>query len=71
MTEQIHILYVDDDPLVLDIAKCYLEQEDGWTVTTAENAAVAIHLHSDNPFDAIISDYEMEQMDGIELLKHP
>ncbi|MFH0967514.1 MAG: PAS domain S-box protein, partial [Methanobacteriota archaeon] len=60
---------IDDDPMLLDIAKQFLEQVGGYTVTTAVSAVDALYRLNNSTFDAIISDYEMEQMDGIELLK--
>lgn len=70
MTEQIRILFVDDEPGLRDIGKMYLEEFAGFSVTTAENGADAIHLLTEQTFDGIVSDYEMGEMSGIDLLKH-
>jgi len=64
-----YILFVDDDLDLLAITKQFLEQEDGWNVAITVSADDAIRLLSENTFDAIIADYEMEGMSGIDLLK--
>ena len=64
-----NILYVDDEPHLLNIAKLYLEKKLRYTVTTAISAGVAIEILSGKGFDAIISDYQMPGMNGIEFLK--
>ncbi|MCK9579826.1 MAG: PAS domain S-box protein [Methanoregula sp.] len=63
------ILYVDDEEVLLDLNKIYLEKDGEFTVDTissAEDAIKKIRVHS---YDAIVSDYEMPVMDGIDLLK--
>jgi PAS domain S-box-containing protein len=68
MTTAIRILYVDDEPDLLDIGKEFLEKSGDFSVTTALNAAEAIRLLEKEKFDAIISDYQMPGMDGIQYL---
>ena len=70
MAETIRILYVDDEPLLLDVGKQFLEQSGDFTVTTALSASEAIRILGLERFDAIVSDYQMPEMDGIEFLKH-
>jgi CheY-like chemotaxis protein len=66
----IQTLYVDDDPLLLDLAKEFLEGEnEDLTVTTCTSAREVMALLKAKPFDVIISDYQMPSMSGIELLK--
>ena len=66
----ISVLYVDDEPALLEIGKIYLEREDGINVTTVENPERAIRLLAGGSFDAIVSDYQMPGMDGILFLKY-
>ena len=67
---QISLLYVDDDPALLEIGKAFLEQSGDIRVTTAPDAKDAIRLIGDQHFDVIVSDYQMPDMDGIAFLKH-
>ena len=69
MAETHRILYVDDEPGLLEIARLFLEVTGDFSVVTVESATGAIDLLKTDQFDAIISDYQMPVMDGIELLK--
>jgi PAS domain S-box-containing protein len=63
------ILYVDDEPSLLEIAKIFLEQTNDFLVdidTSAQHALLSIGAQF---YDAIISDYQMPEMDGIAFLK--
>jgi PAS domain S-box-containing protein len=66
----ISVLYVDDEPALLEIGKLFLERSGDITVTTAEGAKEAIQLSDEDRFDAIVSDYQMPGMNGIAFLKH-
>ena len=69
MTARHHILYVDDDPALLEIGRLFLESDRTFTVDTVVSAREAIdHLKSVS-YDAIVSDYQMPEMDGITFLK--
>jgi len=70
MPEPIRIIYVDDEPALLEIGKRFLEMTGEFAVTTAESAGDAIQILAEQPFDAFISDYQMPGMDGIAFLKH-
>jgi len=62
------ILYVDDEPALLEIARIFLEQSGAFQVETITSAPAAITLMKQASFDAIISDYQMPEMDGIAFL---
>jgi PAS domain S-box-containing protein len=63
------ILYVDDEPALLEIGKLFLEQSGQLIVDTITSAPAALALLSSKSYDAIIADYQMPDMDGIEFLK--
>ena len=63
------LLYVDDEPALLEIGQVFLEGTGEFTVRTVVSGREALDLLGRASFDAIISDYQMPEMDGIELLK--
>lgn len=63
------ILYVDDEPALLEIGKLFLERTGQCFVDTVSSAPQALNQLDSEPYDAIISDYEMPGMNGIEFLK--
>ncbi len=68
MTAVLRVLYVDDEQDLLDISKIFLEESGDFTVTTAISADEGIRLLEQEKFDAIISDYQMPVMNGIQFL---
>jgi PAS domain S-box len=64
------LLYVDDEPALLEIGKLFLESQEDFQVETLPSAKQALErLGSTQRYDAILSDYQMSEMDGIEFLK--
>ncbi|MGA2104577.1 MAG: PAS domain S-box protein [Methanoregula sp.] len=64
-----HILYVDDELALLDVGKRFLEQSGKFNVDIITSAQEALTLLNSANYDAIIADYQMPDMDGIEFLK--
>lgn len=65
----IRVLLIDDEPDLLLMVRLFLEQDGDMEVTTAESAQTGLDFLSRSLFDAIVCDYEMPGMNGIELLK--
>ena len=64
----ISVLYVDDEPALLEIGKKYLERG-GIDVETTLSSVEVLVLLQKRVYDGVISDYQMPEMDGIALLK--
>jgi len=64
-----HVLYVDDEPGLLEIGKLFLEQSGQLSVDTSDSAIKALTLLNAKRYDALVSDYMMPGMDGIAFLK--
>jgi PAS domain S-box-containing protein len=69
MAEGIRVLCVDDEAVLLEMGKEYLEQSGEFSVDTALSARAALDILNKNSYDAIVSDYLMPEMNGIEFLK--
>lgn len=65
----IRVLYVDDEPSLLEISKFFLERTGEFEVDTLNSAIAALPALESGRYDAIISDYQMPEMDGIAFLK--
>lgn len=63
-----NILIVDDEALIRDVIKEYIEEE-GYTCDEAENGIVAVDKIYDNDYDLIIMDIMMPGMDGYTAIK--
>ena len=70
MTENaIRVLYVDDEPMLLEVTKLYIERDRTFAVDTLPSAKEALERLKTVQYDAIVSDYQMPEMDGIGFLK--
>ncbi len=65
----IHVLYVDDEPDLLNISKLFLEATGEFSLDTAISAQDGLDTLQNREYDAIVSDFQMTEMDGIEFLK--
>jgi len=63
------ILFVDDDPSILNILQHMLQTKlADWDITFALTGQEALRRMETGPFDAVVSDLRMPGMDGTELL---
>ncbi|MCW4024744.1 MAG: response regulator [Candidatus Bathyarchaeota archaeon] len=63
------VLHIDDDPTILAISKMILESDNRFQVETATSVQEAFKKLAQQPFQAIISDYEMPKKDGLQFLE--
>lgn len=62
------IMVIDDEKIVGDMAKLTLEQE-GYAVETFLNAEPAMKRLQEKKFDVVVTDYQMEGIGGMEVLR--
>ena len=62
------ILYVDDEPMLLDIGKLFLERNGQFKVDTYTSASDGLTFLKSENYDAIVSDYQMPGINGIDFL---
>ena len=63
--EALHILHVDDDAL-LHVSKMILDAENKFQIDTATSVDEAFKKIGTGNYDAIISDYDMPQKNGLD-----
>ena len=67
-----HILHIDDEESILDLTRLYLTRISENPIkidTITDSSSVLDHLKKKGYYDVIISDYEMPQLNGLDLLK--
>jgi len=65
----IALLYVDDEEILRKVTKEYIERLGNIRVDTVATVTEAIERLKSGTYDAIISDYQMPETDGIDFLK--
>ena len=63
------VVYVDDEPRLLEITKLFLEEDDEIQVDIEGYPRRALDNISTDHYDVVVCDYQMPEMNGIELLK--
>ncbi|MEO1399985.1 MAG: response regulator [Cyanobacteria bacterium J06635_1] len=64
-----HILIIDDEEDIRDVAQVALETVGGWQVSTAHSGPDGLEQMLATPPDAVLLDVMMPDMDGIEVFK--
>ncbi|MDD1685359.1 response regulator [Methanoregula sp.] len=65
----ISVLYVDDDPALRDLGKIFLEKIGNFSVETCNSGPEALERLEQVSYHAVLSDYDMPEMNGIQFLK--
>lgn len=60
------LLIVEDDPVIRNFCRLLLQQQ--YTVETAEHGRAGLERLRREPFDLVLTDLQMPEMDGLELL---
>ena len=68
--ESLTTLIVDDSPLARKHITRVLNSLDITNITEAENGKDAVQMIEENFYDLIVTDYNMPEMDGEELIRH-
>jgi HD-like signal output (HDOD) protein/ActR/RegA family two-component response regulator len=64
------ILFVDDEPMILaGLQRLLRAQRSEWDMSFAASGAEAMALLETKPFDAVVTDMRMPEMDGVRLLE--
>jgi PAS domain S-box-containing protein len=72
MPDDIRVLHVDDEPGLVELAKEYVQREESSIVVETSTSPVDAFdrvVDDDASFDAVVSDYQMPEMDGLEFLQ--
>ena len=68
MSGSLRVLVVDDEEVIRDVLESLLERE-GWSVTTAANAAEALETFENDPHDVVLLDLMLPDRPGLEVLR--
>jgi PAS domain S-box-containing protein len=67
--DSFHILHVDDDACILQVSKQILSMENDFVIESVTSVDEAFKKMEEQTYDAIVSDFEMPQKNGLDFLK--
>ncbi|GEM_PF-2340333 len=65
----ISVLQIDDEPALLDLSKIFLEMRQEFRVESCSSPKKALEILKEREFDAVVTDNQMDEMSGIDLIK--
>jgi len=66
---KVRVLFVDDEPLILrGLRSVFRRERDVWDMSFATSGQEALDLLAEAPFDVLVTDMRMPEMDGAQLL---
>jgi PAS domain S-box-containing protein len=68
--DPIRVLHVDDDRPLLELTKHFMEQSGELIIDSAVSGSDAKEMFNQKVYDAIISDFDMPETNGLDLLQH-
>ncbi|MCP4640333.1 MAG: response regulator [bacterium] len=68
MIRHVRVLVVDDDPDIVDVLTAFLRGQ-GYTVDHCSDGSEAMQFLEAEDYDLLVSDIQMAEMDGLELLQ--
>lgn len=69
MSEPVKTLIVDDDPTILTLLEEVFRDDESLDVTTMSNSVKAHELLGEQPFELVITDLMMPEIDGLKILE--
>jgi len=69
MADQKTVLFVDDEPAVLNSLKRMLREE-GWNLVFVESGTEGLRILEEQTVDVVVVDLQMPQMNGLSFLEH-
>ena len=67
-TQPIRLVIIDDEPIVGKRLKQVFSKM-GFDVEIFTNSLAAVQFMEKNPFDIVVTDFKMEELDGMEVLR--
>lgn len=68
--KNLKVIFVDDEEDFLELAERFFDDEDSrLDLTLSDSASEALEMIKEKNFDAVVSDYKMPDINGLELLE--